>query len=132
MLTCADTVRRSDAVQRAFAEAERSNAAYEWIDLIEPLVETPVLQAFGFDDAADPLMMHNARQALRNMANTHPELRDRAHWLRYNRAAPCPLKIGERVPEVHVVDPQTLLDRAFRPCLAPCVRARVVFGASIT
>lgn len=92
MLRAADALRLSAEVQHVFAQAEASNGVLEWMDLVEPLVERPLLAAFGVRDAESGL----AR--LRYEPNVRPELRPLAHWLRHNRARPVPFAVGAAAP----------------------------------
>ena len=60
------------------------------MDLVEPLVERPILKIFGDPDA-------NNLGRLRFEANENTELKQYAHWLKYNRAKRVPFKLGEKV-----------------------------------
>lgn len=73
-----------------FSQAEKSNGRLEWMDLVEPFVERPILKIFG-----DPKAHQLAR--LRYEANENKELKQLAHWYKYNRAKGVPFGIGERV-----------------------------------
>lgn len=100
LLRAADAARLSSETQDAFGQAEASRGACEWMDLVEPLVERPVLRAYGLDPDAE-------LARLRYEANSRPELRQHAHWLRHNRARPVPFALGDEVPlylgDVHEV-----------------------------
>ena len=60
------------------------------MDLVEPLVERPILSIFG-----DPEGHQLAR--LRFEANSNTELKQYAHWFKYNRAKGVPFGVGEKV-----------------------------------
>lgn len=92
LLRAADARRLSSATQEAFRQAEQSGGVLEWMDLVEPLVERPVLAAYGVRDVDSGL----AR--MRYEPNSRAELRPLAHWLRYNRAAPVPFAVGAPAP----------------------------------
>ena len=91
LLRASEAARLSSETQDAFRQAEASNGVLEWMDLVEPLVERPVLRAYSLDAGAE-------LPRLRYEANTHPELRQHAHWLRYNRARPVPFDVGDLAP----------------------------------
>ncbi len=69
MLRVADALRLCDQTQHAFAQAEKSGGAIEWMDLVEPLVERLVLQAFGYTDAT----MASGLALIRYLPNNHPD-----------------------------------------------------------
>lgn len=96
LLRAADALRLSSRTQEAFRQAEASGGLLEWMDLVEPLVERPVLEAYGLR-AAD----HLAR--VRYEPNARPELRQHAHWLRHNRARAVPFAVGDRAPAATVM-----------------------------
>jgi len=104
LLQAADALRLSSDIQYAFSQAEKSNGLIEWMDLVEPLVEKPILAIFG-----DIHGHHLAR--LRYEANSNPELKQYAHWLAYNRATAVPFQIGYKV-DVKAI---ALYDSFFQP-----------------
>ena len=91
LLRATEAARLSSETQDAFRQAEVSYGVLEWMDLVEPLVERPVLQAYALDPDAE-------LGRLRYEANSRPELRQHAHWLRHNRARPVPFSVGDEAP----------------------------------
>lgn len=96
LLCAADALRLSSCIQEAFRQAEASGGLVEWMDLVEPLVERPVLEAYG-------LRVGDHLARLRYEPNVRPELRPRAHWLRHNRARAVPFAVGDPAPEATVI-----------------------------
>ena len=90
LLIAADALRKSSDIQDIFSQAEKSNGRMEWMDFVEPFVERPILAMFG-----DPTAQNLAR--LRFEANSNTELKQYAHWYKYNRAKGVPFGIGEQV-----------------------------------
>lgn len=113
MLRAADALRLSSDVQEAFGQAERSGGVLEWMDLVEPLVERPLLRAYGVADINSGLVR------MRYEPNAHPELRQLAHWFRYNRAAAVPFGLGDVAPNAHVQEVMDLcpMDDTWSACI---------------
>jgi large subunit ribosomal protein L40e len=101
ILKVANKLRLSNVIQQEFTLAEQSQGVLEWIDLIEPLVELPVLQAFNL--TRDNITTQNWLTAMRFYPNTYPELKKYAHWFSFNRAKKVDFKVGDIAPNVTLI-----------------------------
>lgn len=92
MLAREDALRLADATQRKYAACGDEGAGKL---LVTAAVQRRVVREFGLD-AAEGL------ELLRSATALFPDDRGvvrAAHWLRHNICAPCPLRVGELVPD---------------------------------
>jgi len=85
--------------QRFMAQAEELGFR-DWMEIVE-LLQIQVCEEFGFSN----LNMKLGLQFLRSVWTLYPhdiELHQIAHWIKFNRAKPCPLEIGKMPPNVLV------------------------------
>lgn len=74
----------------------------DWMPLVEPLVQLPIVRAFGFDT---PQQERIALMYLRSAAVIWPEdsdFRTIPYWIRANRARDASFKVGDLAPPVEV------------------------------
>lgn len=117
MLRREDELRLSDAVQRKYADSPDDYTSKEHVTL---KVQHQVCREFGFtSDLKEGLDLLRSASAL---FPGDQELRDCAHWLKYNIVARCPLALGSHVPDIPLMcidgSPTTLhqiIERSLTP-----------------
>eukprot|EP00658_Telonema_sp_P-2_P013563 TRINITY_DN15138_c0_g1_i6.p2 TRINITY_DN15138_c0_g1~~TRINITY_DN15138_c0_g1_i6.p2 ORF type:complete len:127 (-),score=36.19 TRINITY_DN15138_c0_g1_i6:691-1071(-) len=95
MLRREDELRLSDQTQSKYSAAPDDYCSKERITLA---VQRKVCREFGFTHD-----MEEGLDLLRSATALFPndqEVRDSAHWLKFNIVARCPIKVGELVPDV--------------------------------
>lgn len=104
----------------------------DWMPLVEPLVQLPIVRAFGFDT---PSKERVALMYLRSAAVIWPEdpdFRTIPYWVHANRARDTSFQVGDVAPKVYV----HLLDRdgsysTKEPLIQP-ERMQILLAGSIT
>ena len=74
----------------------------DWMPLIEPLVQKPIVHAYGYDS---PEQEHKALMYLRTASQIWPEdpdFRTIPFWVRANRARDASFSIGDVAPQVTI------------------------------
>jgi len=95
MLTRENELRLSDEVQAAYAKYSED---FSWKEKITVRTQRRVCTEFGFThDIAEGLDLLRSATAL---FPGDEEVKNSAHWLKYNICYPCPLEIGLIVPDV--------------------------------
>lgn len=107
MLLREDELRRSEEVQAAYAEAERSEGS-SWMAVTHELQRSVVAEA-GYG-AGHPRALE-ALHALRRAGLVCAELASIPLYVKYNRCRPCDLRCGAPAPDVEI---QTLDGRMVR------------------
>lgn len=94
--------------QKAMAEAEQSGTQ-DWMRVVER-IQLQVCREFGMPvntcKTNTTVTTNEWLTFLRSAASKYandPEFQLAAHWIRYNRARPCPVALGDVVPPIHVV-----------------------------
>jgi len=97
MLRREDELRLSDKVQELYAKRPEDGV---WKTRVTINVQRQVCSEFGFVvDIEDGLDL------LRSASTLYPndrEIKESAHWLKYNICEPCPINIGSSVPDVQL------------------------------
>jgi len=102
LLKVANRMRLSNLVQEEFTQAEQSLGVIEWMDLVEPLVEIPLLTAFNLTQ--DDITKTTWLNALRFFPNKYPELKEYAHWFSFNRVKTSKFQVGDLAPKLEVLN----------------------------
>lgn len=96
MLKRDDELRLSDATQRAYAKYS-GDVGGDKIRITEA-VQRRVCREFGFaDNIAEGLEVMRCASA---MFPGDAGVRDACHYLRYNIHVPCPLSVGQTIPNI--------------------------------
>jgi len=116
MLVREDELRRSEEVQLAYAEAERSEGS-SWMVVTQELQRRVVAE--GGYSAGHPRALE-ALYALRRAGLVCAELASIPLYVKYNRCRPCDLRCGEPAPDIELrtLDGRTV--RALNCCLSTC------------
>jgi len=95
MLTRENELRLSDEVQSAYAKYPED---FSWKEKITIRTQRRVCTEFGFThDIAEGLDLLRSATAL---FPGDEEVKNSAHWLKYNICYPCPVEIGRIVPDI--------------------------------
>lgn len=97
MVKLEERLRTSTYVLAEFGKCVDSGER-DWMDLVEPLVQRPVVRAFGYTEPAAEL---RALAYLRTQPQTWPK-ESAPFWIRHNRARQPDLKSGDPAPTVSV------------------------------
>lgn len=93
MLMREDVLRLADATQRKYSACGDDGGAKE---RVTSAVQRRVVSEFGLDPAEGLELLRSATALFPD----DEEVVRSAHWLRYNICAPCPLHVGDVVPDV--------------------------------
>lgn len=127
MLRREDQLRLSAATQARYAKHKED---FQWKMRVTGDVQKQVCREFGFRaDVKEGLDLLRSAEAL------YPgdeEVKASAHWLRNNICKPCPIAVGDKVPDVAVYTSPDGESVRLHEIVQRCAEPTIIFAGSHT
>jgi len=127
MLRREDQLRLSADVQNRY---QRQKDDFPWKIRVTEDVQKQVCREFGFRaDIKEGLDLLRSAEAL---FPGDAEVKDSCHWLRHNICKPCPISVGDVVPNVTVYTSPAGMATQLHEIVGSCAQPTVIFAGSYT